>query len=91
MTELWQRKVQLSLSLGMAVTVLGLARMEKRKRQREHLKAVKRGWKPEEGRYDRNLMRIAQMNDIIQQLEPKMVEHGIRNRSDELSTHDPTP
>lgn len=64
-----KRSIQLALTHRMALAMLKLARAGRRKAERQHQSNVAAGWKPEPGRYDMNLARIGQFDDIIAQLQ----------------------
>lgn len=64
-----QRAVQLSLTEKMARAVLQLARRERKHRQKEFERST---FVAAPGKYDANLAKIAQMDDLIKQLEPHL-------------------
>lgn len=65
------RKIQLSLTHTLARHVLTLARRERKRRERDY---NRHPYIPAPGRFDANLAAMAMMDDIIQQLEKKVLE-----------------
>lgn len=49
-----------------------LATKKKRELQKDHAKSVARGWQPAPGKRDVNLLRIATLEDILEQLQPQL-------------------
>lgn len=64
-----ERKVNLALTVRMALKLRSMCRQEQRKSRKEQERNTKTGWKPEPGKFDANQMRIEMMEDIIKQLE----------------------